>query len=451
MRIWMDVMRDLESVLADYDRLFDAWAEGGVDGLVVGPMVFDAAPLHFGARAGTTGRTPMPTFDPDPEVYRRFCVEPPPAPAEKHPERRAQLERMFLAAKERGWNVWLFTPASGMGPAGGHILADPRTQAAYHARTVDTLSHYPMVDGGIMDGPEWGYEICPQHRSYLFNDLPESVAPACAALGCDYAALVASKDRLFERLHHLDAGTVALHAPGGLLGAFALLGSDPDLLAWLRFRVDALTGFFEGVRAAVDAELGRGAKLGVGPRTACFAPLAGYDFARLAGCMDILLPKHYFWHRGFDGMYGTVGRWVETLVSWNPGLDDAGALAVVRALFGLELPAVENRGDLESVYPPEFFARVVAGETRRALAAVDDPERIVPWLEAGRRPHDGDPVTAGDLRRILQAAQDAGLRLFLYHHCGNLSEGEWAVMSELCGQPWNRVRSEYRPPDHPVL
>ena len=31
MRLWMDVMRDLESVMADHERIFDAWAEGGVD------------------------------------------------------------------------------------------------------------------------------------------------------------------------------------------------------------------------------------------------------------------------------------------------------------------------------------------------------------------------------------------------------------------------------------
>ena len=35
MKLWMDVMRDLEPVLADHVRLFDAWAAGGVDGLVI--------------------------------------------------------------------------------------------------------------------------------------------------------------------------------------------------------------------------------------------------------------------------------------------------------------------------------------------------------------------------------------------------------------------------------
>ena len=71
-------------------------------------------------------------------------------------------------------------------------------------------------------------------------------------------------------------------------------------------------------------------------------------------------------------MLGTVGRWVEVLTEWNPGLSDASALRVVEAFFGeleadqtkgllcvvglsdsvlcagLKLPGVKNRLDLES-------------------------------------------------------------------------------------------------------
>jgi hypothetical protein len=334
------------------------------------------------------------------------------------------------------------------------VLADEKTRAAICARMVDTLAHYPMVDGAIMDGPEWGYEIASHHlnrRSYLFDDLPVSVADCCQRLGYDYAALVAAKDRLFEHLHRLDAHRIRLHSSGGLFGAFGLLGSDPDLMAWFQFRIDALTEFFYGVRTAIDAEVGRSIKLGVGPRTAAFAPLCGYDFVRLAEFMDILLPKHYFFHRGFDGLIGTVYRYIETLTAWNPGMQDDDALAVVQACFGLTLPGVRTRNDCEDALTPEFFAQIVTQETQRALAAVDDPERIVPWVDAGRSPHDGDPMTAGQLRRLLLAAQAAGLRRFLYHHHGNLTAGEWAVMSELCGEAWQPLTSPYHPPDELVL
>ena len=45
MKLWMDVMRDLESVMNDHERILDAWAEGGVDGVVFGPLVFGTAQL----------------------------------------------------------------------------------------------------------------------------------------------------------------------------------------------------------------------------------------------------------------------------------------------------------------------------------------------------------------------------------------------------------------------
>jgi hypothetical protein len=289
------------------------------------------------------------------------------------------------------------------------------------------------------------------HRSFIFHDLPEGVAPKCAELGYDYAALVAAKDRLFERFHALDPARVTLHAPGGILGAFQLLGGDPDLLAWFQFRVEALTDFFRGVKQCLTAEMSRPVKLGVGPRSAAFAPLCGYDFARMAQFVDVLLPKHYFFHRGFDGMVGTVARYVETLTAWNPSLSDAAALAVVQALFGLVLPGVQSRSDFEEALTPEFFAQIVTQETRRALAVVDDADRVVPWLDSGRAPHDGDPMHAGQLRQLLRAAESAGLQRFLYHHQGNLTAGEWAVISELCGEPWQPLTSDYQPADQMIL
>ena len=452
MNLWMDVMRDIEHVMADYENLFDAWSDGGVDGLVIGPLFFDQPKLLPGTRfeAGT----PKAAFAPDVAVYRRYGASLPDGPV-ADVALQTQLVRMLEAAKARDWSVWLFQPSAGAGPDGrGHLLADERVQAAYFARTVDTLNHFPMVDGAIMDGPEWGYEIAPHHmnaRSYIFNDLPDAVRPLCQRLGYDYDGLVRAKDRLFDTLHTYQPGRVRLHARGGLMGGTQLLGMDAGLAEWLRFRVESLTAFFRDVRNQVDGEVDRPVKLGVGPRSAAFASLCGYDFAELATFLDILLPKHYFFQRGFDGMVGTVFRYVETLTHWNPGLGDGDALGVVQALFGLALPGVHDRDDLESALTPEFFAEIVAQETVRALAVVDDPGRIVPWVDSGRSPHDGDPMSARDLHLLMQAAQGAGLQRFLYHHHGNLTAGEWAVISKQCGKPWRPLASGYCPTDMLVL
>ena len=163
MHVWMDVMRDLEHLIDDYERLFDAWEAGGVTGLVVGSMNFNAPKLLPGQRtvAGVTDRTPIPTFDPNPKVYQRLGrgvrlrVR-----KEQLTEKRRRVDDMLTAAKERGWTLWIFRPYSGEGKGGnGHQITDETSRMARCARMIDTLEHYPMVDGGIMDGPEWGYEI----------------------------------------------------------------------------------------------------------------------------------------------------------------------------------------------------------------------------------------------------------------------------------------------------
>jgi len=114
--------------------------------------------------------------------------------------------------------------------------------------------------------------------------------------------------------------------------------------------------------------------------------------------------------------------------------------------------ALEEHG-----FPSEFFERIVAQETGRALAAIGDPDRMVPWIDAGRKPHDGDPITAGDLGRVLDAATRAGMRRFIYHHHANLTPGEWATITRRCGTPWQSTvgpspdPGKYAPPDEPVL
>ena len=456
MKLWMDIQRDLEGVMYDHERILDAWHAGGVDGVVFGPLVFGQAKLSQNAQSLPSDGLVAPTYDPNPTVYKRLGVEAPASPEHKLPEKRALFEKTMNATKDRGMQVYIMYADGGSGPGGnGHHLHDPQTTAARVARMVDTLEHYPMADGVVMDGPEWGYEMAPHHmnhRSYFFNDLPESVAPMAKDLGYDFAAMVAAKDRLLALFHNLDPKRIRSNARGGLMGAYHMLGADADLMSWLSFRTESLTRNFRQMREGVAANLDRPVRMGCGPRSAAFAPLCGYDFVDLAEFMDFLLPKHYFFHRGFDGFIGTVYRYSQTLIEWNPSLTVADTLEIVQAMFGIILPGFnDDMLDFESALSPDFFEQVVTQETKRAIAAVDDPERIVPWLDTGRFPHDGDPMSARDLKMLLDSTEAAGLRRFNYHHQGNLSPGEWVVISDKCGTRWDPRSSDWEPPDELVL
>ena len=88
MKLWMDVMRDLESVMNDHERILDAWAEGGVDGVVFGPLVFGTSKLSKDAVSAPTSDVVAEAYDPNPAVYARLGVEPPVPPEHKLPEKR---------------------------------------------------------------------------------------------------------------------------------------------------------------------------------------------------------------------------------------------------------------------------------------------------------------------------------------------------------------------------
>ena len=75
------------------------------------------------------------------------------------------------------------------------------------------------------------------------------------------------------------------------------------------------------------------------------------DFCAWNEILDFLLVKHYFWHRGFDGLYGTLSRWVKQLGAWNTELSEAQCFALAKAWLGIELPGVTTLSRNGSGFP----------------------------------------------------------------------------------------------------
>ena len=434
LQAWMRFGQPLEAVIGDVIPIFDAWEAMGVNGIVLGRMYFRDDNHKYYA-----------IFDPDERIYRRFGLRPPAPPAKKFPDRRRQLDQLFAEAKRRKWSILIFAPDAGALTGRGKY-ANFVNSDAWQARILDTLSQFPEVDGCIIDGPEWGYEIEPGHRRNLFADLPESVRLLAESRHYDFGELQRARDLLRTRLHQLNQELVGTDSQRGLMGAIRLFGSPPELTAWLQFRTEVLTGTVKTLKGLMR-EQREDLLLGMGPRSAAFAPLCGYDFRRLMEHLDYLLPKHYFWHRGYDGFYGTVYRWMKTLTDWNRGLSAGQALQVVKAFFGIDLPGLTSAFDFERGFPDEFFTEVVAKETSAALSAAKRPDQVVPWVDVGRRPHDGDPMGSGDFINILEASRKVGLHRFLYHNHSHLSPAEVEVLTRLCGDPDRPMPEQYHPPD----
>ena len=88
----------LEQWLDDYVRTLDAWEEGGVKGLVIGPLTFYKEVPRFDftyARAGDR----LPTFVADPKIYQRYGLIPP-TPGPRDPKKEKQLQDLVV---ERRW------------------------------------------------------------------------------------------------------------------------------------------------------------------------------------------------------------------------------------------------------------------------------------------------------------------------------------------------------------
>ena len=132
LELWMRIGQPIEGILGHHQQTFDAWADGGVRGLVIGRMVFMAdVPSGLAAEA-------IPAFTPNQSIYRTLGVEPPSSPPQ-FPEKRKQLDQLLDDAKARGWTVLIFEPAAfrrrgkvavqcSISRRNGHTLRGPRTR-----------------------------------------------------------------------------------------------------------------------------------------------------------------------------------------------------------------------------------------------------------------------------------------------------------------------------------
>jgi hypothetical protein len=420
---WMFILNPFERwgpMLDDFEGVFDLWQEGGVRGIVIGRLVFTAAD-------GST----VPTFAHDPEVYSGFGVEPPPPQGRDLPKEK-RFVAMLDNAAARGWQVMVFEVHRNGG--GRPAEEDPHGAVQLAAAAQDVMQAYPQAHGVILDGPgENPYELHP-HRNREFL--------ALGGMGKRFGHLGYDMDRIERGITHLRAafqdltpGQVRYWSPGGALGALQLFDVDEDVLYWLRARRHATSGWMEAVRTCFD-RFERPVQLGVIPRSSAFSGLTGQNYTQLAKHVDYVFPKHYFWHRGFDGMYGTVWRWVRQIAAWNPSLSQQDCFDVVKLWFGLELPGVHSLADMEGGFPEEFFTEVVFRESARAMAAVGDPDKVIAWVSSGRLPHGGDMMPARDLEAMLKASKAAGIERFVFHATHLLGAAEWTVMSRFCGTPW---------------
>lgn len=441
---WMYMIYPLEQWLTEPRKTLDAWEAGGVRGIVIGPLRFWDGPPTFDFTYRRADAT-IHTFAPDASIYRKYGVDAP-ENVRLDAAKERQLHALLDDIRRRGWELMLFGP----GHYGRRKSAaqDPFNALSLAAGVEDTLRALPQAHGVIIDGAgEHHYELAFHHGGELF-EIRDHHRAIYTHLGYDVARMERGMHHLQARFHALSPSLVRFHQSGGMLGGLSLFDLNEDALYWLRMRQAATLANMSAIRSQWNKLPGK-PKLGTIPRSAAFSVLTTQDYQKTHGFFDYIFPKHYYWHRGFDGMYGTVARWVATLGEWNPSLSEEDCFAVVKLLFGLQFPGVRKLADLDNGFPDEFFNEVVFQETNRALEATGDPNKVIAWVSTGRNPHAGDPMPAHDLQRLLVASHRAGLQRFIFHPDVNLGAAEWKVISRLCGKEWKEDPNGYWPPDTP--
>ena len=109
-------------------------------------------------------------------------------------------------------------------------------------------------------------------------------------------------EKLAQRFRQFTPTQVDYYGHYGLLQGLQLFDIDEDVLYWLRWR--RTDGLNEARAARSELEqLPRPLLLGNGLRSAVFSGMTGMDFCAWNEVLEFLTVKHYFWHRGFDGLW----------------------------------------------------------------------------------------------------------------------------------------------------
>jgi len=255
--------------------------------------------------------------------------------------------------------------------AGHGCLNNPRVRALGRARLREAARHYPDVAGIFLDWAEW--------TCYFLEDCFTCFCPHCRAAaeaaGYDWARIARDSRALWDRLHRLTPGDLR-RAADAADWPFALAGgllAYPGVADLLRFKAASVCAALAELRAALDGAGCAGVALEVNGFAPPWCLLTGMDYGAVGRVAGATRCKLFTFH------WPLIARWwTETLLAWNPALDEDATLRAVLAALDLPVPIGEHRSGLADYGMPR----------------PDEPHPITP--EALTRKLDQAVALAGD-------------------------------------------------------
>ena len=320
------------------------------------------------------GYTPHP---PDPAIWADVPYPPPPlAP----PELQLDVVRAIVdGARARGLAVEIqvspysrpgapggqtFGSGHGTGAAGdrprridgsvgdrivaGHgCLNNPRVRALGRARLREAIKQYPDVDGIFLD---WTEYTC-YFLEDCFTCFCDHCRTAATARGYDWPRMLRDTRALWDRLHRLtpddlDRAGAAVESSVPL-ALMELLGFHSGLEDLLSFKADSVWDAAAELRRTLDEAGASGVALGLNGFAPPWSHITGMDYASVHQVIQATRCKLFTFHWPM-----IVRWWSETLLAWNPGLDEPAVLRAVQAALDIEPPSGEHRQSLAAYGMP---------------------------------------------------------------------------------------------------
>ncbi len=395
------------------DVALDKIQKAGIRSLVLGDFVIDGSPI----------------FEPDRDYYTEASFDPPSVSEAVKPKAEV-FRRAVQQAKQRGLKLYLHDWGLG---AAGNCFRDEQALLYGLARTRDVKRAFPEIDGYVFDGPEFGYEIEPGYRSDLFGWLSEYEVEKAERAGFDVELMRRDRAWLMEMTKRIDVISARrwLQAEFSATDMLDLFMAHPGLVQWFSFRSRSILDFLSTFRDCIKG-IDEGLAIACGPRISAFAPLTGYNYGPLSQVVDFFCPKIYLWHEGIDGLKGTVGRYAETLIEWNPALSQSLAIALVCKLFGIPLPGMVSLDDLNKPLAPAFFSHTLSSEIDKAILRCGDAAKVRFFLGLH---HGGVHMNTDEMKGVLTAIEESPCDKLLYWEYGDLSDEQWAILADYAKAP----------------
>jgi len=230
----------------------------------------------------------------------------------------------------------------------------------------EALRHYRDVDGIYLD---WAEYTC-----YFLEDCFTCFCEHCQAAaerqGFDWPRIHADTRALWDRLHRLSPADVARAAnstdwPFVLASALLEHAGVADLL---RFKARSVAEAAAELRQTMDEAGASSVALGLNGFAPPWCRITGLDYGLERSVVQHTRCKLFTFHWPM-----ITGWWAQTLLAWNPGLDERAVLRAVTSALDLPAPPTEHRvgvADFGMPRPDEPHPILPAALTRKMNQAV---------------------------------------------------------------------------------